>query len=507
MTMKKLFAIALCVLLVLSFVGCSGSDDGKSTATTASTTSTSSTASSSSATSDSEEIVLRIIDYSDSSLAAREEFHKQFEERHPGVKIEYTCLTTGQYANTITTSIRSGDAPDLFPLPDGITLKMAVDENWYIPMDEYLTDEFVASIDQNLWEDGVTMLDGHIYLITETLPYIHTIIYYNQDVLDKAGITELPKTYSEFLDACVKVSEAGNGAFYGWIDGGRQLNRLEALVRAFVGKAGGKLGSSANALTVNGRANYDCQEVLDVFELFQTLVEEGGMHPDTISIEAPEAREMFAQGQAAFLMQGMWCIPTWSQTYPDMNYGVMDIPVPDSLADDPYRYGAPGASNAGWLGISSTCEHPELAAEYIMCLFSDEYDYQKTQMATGDCISIVTDIRENNMTNPLQIEYYDATIRNTRMLPVATKRDARVYDFYSEVHDVSPNLASIFQGVISQSIDDYESYLTTLSEQTTAEWKRACDAIGLDFSVFEFPNWDMSKDYSAEDYAELPPIE
>ena len=452
------------------------------------------------------ETVLQVIDWSDSSLAFREEFHKKFEANHPGVKIEYTCLTTDQFNNTIVTSIRSGDAPDVFPIPSGRTLSMAIQENWFMPMDDYVTDEFVASLDESIWQEGITTQGGKIYTLPENMPLINSVIYYNKSVLEDAGVTEVPKTYSEFLDACVKVSEAGNGRFYGWIDGGRMLNRLDILVRGFAGKAGAKIPQYSSILTVNGRAPYDSDEIKGVMELFKNIVEQGGMHPDTLNIGAPEAREMFAQGQAAFLVQGMWCIPTWSQTYPDMDYGVMDIPVPDELADDPYRYGAPAGLLAPWLGISSTCEHPELAAEYIMCLFSEEYGYQQAQVESGNSISIVPAVNDKYMTNEVMRSYYETAIRNSREIPVATTRDERVYDFYAAVRDVTPNLGNIFQGILSNSISDYDTFLKQFADNSTAEWKRAAESIGLDFNVFEFPNWDMSKDYTIEDYAELPAL-
>ncbi len=69
--------------------------------------------------------------------------------------------------------------------------------------------------------------------------------------------------------------------------------------------------------------------------------------------------------------------------------------------------------------------------------------------------------------------------------------------------DIQPNLAALLQGVISGGLDDYASALTTFSAETTAEWKRAAQAVGLDYNVFEFPNWDPTKAYTEEDYNSL----
>ena len=47
------------------------------------------------------------------------------------------------------------------------------------------------------------------------------------------------------------------------------------------------------------------------------------------SIKAPEARALFAQNQAAFIIQGAWCISTWRKDNPDLDFGVMALPAPD----------------------------------------------------------------------------------------------------------------------------------------------------------------------------------
>ena len=60
-------------------------------------------------------------------------------------------------------------------------------------------------------------------------------------------------------------------------------------------------GISQKVLTDNGVAPYDSKEMNDALGFIKGLVDDGSIHPDTINISAPEARELFAQGQAAFL--------------------------------------------------------------------------------------------------------------------------------------------------------------------------------------------------------------
>jgi len=432
-----------------------------------------------------ESVTLQVLDWSDGQLTQRLAFHEYFMERNPHINVEYTQVTVDQFRTSIITMIRAGDAPDVFPIPGGLTLGMALNEGWYQPLTPLLTEEFIATIDPRVLVEGQTMRNGVIYTISESFPINSTLFFYNRDVLDAAGITELPTTYSEFLDVARRVTEAGNGQFFGIIDGGRQLNRLNELARALVQMSGGQIAHANLALTVDGRAPYDMPEVIGALEFINQLVVDGSFHPDSININAPEAREMFAQGQAAFICQGVWCIGPWAESYPDLNFGVMAPPRPDNAAVS--FLNAPQVPP--WAGVSLNSEHPQIAAQYLMALFSEEYGYQTACVSAGIFVSIIPEINERYMAHPVTLSYFNIAQQLAVPVPIATQRDAAVFDFYAEVIDVQPNLASIVQGVLSGSINDIASELTQLADAATIEWQRASDAIGLDFGMFEFPNW------------------
>ncbi|MGI5946439.1 MAG: ABC transporter substrate-binding protein [Lachnospiraceae bacterium] len=501
MKLKKVGALSLAAaMMVGSLAGCAMPSTGTdSKQTTAEAKTEDPAADATEASSGEEEITLRIVDWSDSSLKRREEFNEQYMKDHPNIKIEYTMLTIDQFKNTIVTMIKSGDGPDLFPIPTGMTLSTALKEEWYQPLNPYVTEEFKESLNPNIFQEGITMHGEDWYIVPEASPVLVGLFYYNKDVLENAGVTELPKSYPEFIEACKKITETGNGEVYGLIEGGKQLNRLDILTRSMVAAAGGKIAPQAKVLTVDGRAPYDTKEVMEVMGLFEQLVKDGSVHPDTVNIGAPEARELFAQGQAGFLCQGMWCIAPWAQNYPDLNYGVMAFPTPDGET----KGGIQRVELPPWMGLYKQSKHPKEAVEYLMALYSNEYNYQSGCVGDGNYISIVPEVNEKYMNNEIMKEYYDVAVSTSKEIPIATVRDEKAYDFYAEVKDVQPSLAAIVQGILSQSITDYESELKKLSDASTEEWKRASEAVGLDYNTFEFPNWDVTKDYTEEDYEAL----
>ena len=147
--------------------------------------------------------------------------------------------------------------------------------------------------------------------------------------------------------------------------------------------------------------------------------------------------------------------------------------------------------------------HPKEAAEYLMALYDEQYGYQQSNVESGSFVSCIPEINEKYMTNEHMKEYYTIAEETSRVVPTLVKRDEKANDFYVEVKDVQPSLGAIVQGIISQSLTDYSSALKTLADDTTAEWKRASEAVGMDYSSLEFPNWDVTKDYTDADYAAL----
>lgn len=499
--MLSLFLVGLLSVSLLSGCGVPSTSKGTNTTTPAVQDENKATEDQTNVVTD-EPIVLRVVDWSDSTAERRKIFNEKYMELHPNITIEYTTMTIDQFKSSVVTAINSGEAPDLFPIPVGINLPTAVAQDWFLPLNDLTPPEFWDTIIEPAKGEGVTQLNGKYYALPEVQAVTVDLMYYNQDVLDKAGVTELPKTFSEFVNVCDQVSKAGNGDYYGLIEGGKQINRMYSLIKSFANVGGAKLPDFTKALVDGGRINYDSQAVLDAFGVFKTLRDNGSIHPDSINLSAPEAREYFAQGQAAFLMQGIWCIGVWESTHPETNFGTMAVPVPDS--------GQKGLISipeyAAWMGVYSQTKHPKEAAEYLMAMYNygnDEYVYQNDLVAYGGQMSAVKGVVEASLTNERVLNYFNLGLDTAGSYPSATIRDSAAFDFYNQVVDVQPSIGNIFQGVISGGMDDYKDALTTLSDQQTAEWKRAAEAAGTSLDVFDFSNWDPMKTYTTDDYKAL----
>ncbi len=438
MKMKKTLSVLLAMTTAAGLMACGSTQQTSAPAAESKeeTSAQEKTESSAEEKKDAEPIVLRVCDWSDSTAEAREKFHEEFMKNNPDITIAYSCMTIDQFSDSVVLAISGGDAPDLFPVPSNMNLTTAVANDWFLPMQDYVSQEFIDSFMDGTLEEGKHKLDGVLYAVPENKGITHSLIFYNTDILADCGL-EVPTTFEEFRNACKVVTEKGAGEYYGLIEGGNQANRCDVMIRAF------------------------------------------------------------AQGKAAFLMQGNWCIGTWDSTFPDFHYSVMPVPKAS-----PNGYTAAG-ENGTWMGIYKQTKHPEAAARYLEALYDAEnYSYQADVVSSGSYISAIKGVNEKYMTNEKMKKYYDIANEGVT-IPIATTRDTGFYDFYGAVAGATPNLANICQGIFSQSVGDVDAALNTLAGVETENWKAGCEAAGVDFSELEFDNWVAGKPYTEADYSAL----
>ena len=109
----------------------------------------------------------------------------------------------GNYEEKYLTGFSSGEGPDV----GYMYLEMFndfIEMGALEPLDAYITD---ADRENYLYLDK-GFIKGKQY----TMPFIvgnARILYFNMDILEQAGVTELPATWQDLVDVAVKIKEAG----------------------------------------------------------------------------------------------------------------------------------------------------------------------------------------------------------------------------------------------------------------------------------------------------------
>lgn len=440
-------------------------------------------------TSDEENVVLNIVDWSDSTKKQREKLNEKFMEDHPNVTVNYTTLTQAQFNETMLSGIRSGEAPDLFPLPSTTTFSTAINEGWFLPMDLYLKEDFFEQIKPEVLGENVTGRDGHVYLLPEAVEIPSCLVFYNKELVGEAGVEVLPEQmkWEEFQDICQKITENGKGSYYGIVASGAQKNRMEIEMRAFAESAGARLGPVGQIFLQDKKMVFDSAPVMKAFELYSELYKQGCFHPDTASLTAPEARKLFGEGKAAFIVQGSWCIPIWEKDHPDLDFGVTKVPMPAEVTEGkivrPFT--------RGWMGISANSKHPDIAAEYLTYLYS--YEYQRELMARGGFISIRKDLGEKDILNQNMQDYYRMAEEQSILTENPVIKNANTELVYGMIQPVLPDFGDIASSIFLGK-DLYKTQLRTYANKMQDNLEHAVNIVkkqkDIDLRDFEYEEAD-----------------
>ncbi len=125
-----------------------------------------------------------------------------FLEEHPEVEsIEVLYLPIQDFVKKLAVVLPAGDVPDI----------MEIEDSWATPYVtagyfEENTPELNAIVDQMIPEiKGCLTYDGKLYGVPSA-PF-HELFFWNLDMLEEAGIEEIPDTWDEVVDAAVKMTK------------------------------------------------------------------------------------------------------------------------------------------------------------------------------------------------------------------------------------------------------------------------------------------------------------
>ena len=272
-----------------------------------------------------------------------------FEEEN-NCTINLEILSWTDYATQIYTGLLSDEGPDVVYVTETYDL---IDAGLLAPLDEYLTDE---DYEKYLYlEQGAYNSDGQLC----TFPMMAgnpCVVFYNMDMLEAAGITELPTTWDEFMDVCLTLKEA-NPDVWPFISSWGASNGVSAMLAGFwpfFFQAGGTV------LDEEGNLNLDSDATLEALTYINSFKENGIFDDSIVSMDDPNGH--FVNGEAAIIINGTGNASTFTEA------GItwqcqLGLEGPAGMATN---------MSVDSLAISSYCEDKELAAELIKYITSAE---------------------------------------------------------------------------------------------------------------------------------------
>lgn len=277
-------------------------------------------------------------------------------EKDTGNKVE---LLTAPWADTktaITSGATNGTIADIISV-DGAWLSEFVDMG-------ILTDVEKAGVKPELAND-IWKVDGTSYVVpVNNFAYP---MYVNKDILQKSGVTEIPKTWSELKAACKKITDAGYSAFALNL-GTTNANGIQNVFGGTGWGSGIKLKDDSGKYAVEGNAG-----LKELSQLFKDLYDQGSLYPGMSTLEESEMTSNFAAGNCAFTVASA---ATMSQ-FTGVDFEATTIPVKDGYE------GQSGICYASWaVGISESSKNKEAAADFINYLLGGK-DGKDGSIAAG----------------------------------------------------------------------------------------------------------------------------
>lgn len=196
------------------------------------------------------------------------------------------------------------------------------------------------------------------------VPYSPSLvaIYYNKDLFKKAGITNEPKTWTELMDVCQKLKDAGITPFS--IDDGY-------VILPFAMYLGHLKGADFNKNLVRNSGAWDDPAVKQAAEAMQELWDKGYMSKNAASNKYPAGQNEVATGDAAMYLVGSYMLNEVAEIAgDDFHWGTFAFPVPDGSV-------LPVTANSVGMNVmqvTKSSKNPELDFDFITFLTTGKYD-------------------------------------------------------------------------------------------------------------------------------------
>lgn len=334
-------AVAAGVLAALTLTGCSGSGDASSGHTTINFMAA-----------DPQKSYQPVID--------------GFEKANPGVTVKFTYVPFDQYNNIVSQRIGGKDAGIDVYVADTGTIGELASKGYLTDLTDLKSQSEKASLPAAV---KANVFDGKLWALPMWTSQQY--LFYNKDLLTKAGIPfpsadpDHRMTYEQLLDDAKKAKAAG--ATWGFIFD--QIDRYYQL-QPLAESAGGGSGATGEDLLKADVTNAGWTKAMDWYsQLFSSGVAPRGNG-------AQQMVQVFAGGQAAFMVSGPWQITTNVQAKPPVDFGVAPNPL--------FEGGKPTMATGSWnIGINPASTHRDAALDFIKYVSLSSEGNTKSTQVTG----------------------------------------------------------------------------------------------------------------------------
>jgi len=290
-----------------------------------------------------------------------EELSAKFEERHPGVKIDFSAYGYDEMVKTLKLALDSHTGPDIaYGQPGGIGHVAYARAGHLVELTEIMKER---GWDQNHPMDAIMYwqkeLGGPVY----ALPYDITVVgvFYNKDIFSSLGL-EPPTTWEEFEDILATLKDNGYTPFScGAMDGWTYDHYFQALLHVTT-----PIEKIEALKYVRPGVSFTEASFVQAAKILKDWIDKGYFNDNFLAASYDDQNNLFITEQVAMNIGGTWNNATFLQQA-DFDVGFFALP----RVNPDIEWHSILSPNNVWM-ISQYSEHKDLAIEYLDYMLSAE---------------------------------------------------------------------------------------------------------------------------------------
>lgn len=278
-----------------------------------------------------------------------------YKKDNPNVEVTIDAYNSSNYQSTVfKTMAAAKNLPEMFTM-NSMDYRFSVDGGLLTEWTDILNSDAA-------WKDSFlpgilneTTFDNKVYGIP--MHFItNEVVFYNKDILKKAGYDTVPADWDGFLALCEKLKNDGLIPIaIGDKDGWPLCSNLMEIQCEYI--CGPEWVSEIGAYS--GKASYDDPKFVSVLKLVEDFVKKGYVNDDMVSIDNnTQDKSYLYNGESAMLFGGSYTLAGVINDCPEelkASISVAPIPMPSNAAGGSLPGTFTGGS--GWAyGINTTLD-------------------------------------------------------------------------------------------------------------------------------------------------------
>lgn len=238
-----------------------------------------------------------------------------FEQRTPGIKVEFTPFKQTEYNTILSAALTGGKGPDIIHLRAYGGLETFTAPGFIAPLDFQSVPE-LKTFSLQLLAGARSRKDGRLYGVPFASQSL--VVYYNTKIFTKYHLSP-PRSWDEFLTVLKTLKDNGvlplaNGGKEGWT-----LEVMSGVVAPnFYG------GTTFYDAVTQGQTSFKDQKYTGA--LAKMLELRPYMHPNFMGVDYATMQQLFMNEQAAMFIGGAWEIGFFKAQNKDLAFDVFAAP-------------------------------------------------------------------------------------------------------------------------------------------------------------------------------------